>query len=82
MTVNYKYIILCTMCSFLLVSCGPKKEEEKPLSPPEQGEQKSDTLLSYPNNEDLEKQKEGQLPSKQEEELQIDEDNVMNPLPG
>lgn len=82
MKVHYKMITLCALCSVLAVACSPKKNEEKQLPPATQQEKKSDTFLSYPDNKDLEEQKEGLKPSEQEKELQKDEDNVMNPLPG
>lgn len=79
MKINYKQILVCVIFSILAVACGPKKEEEK-QSPPLK--QETNKLQSYPDNEILKKEKEGQIPSPQEEQLQIDEDNVMNPLPG
>ncbi len=98
------------MCSFLLVSCGPKKEEKMP-SVPEQVEQmneqqtpatvpanpsvpaqkngegltreqkeKPDTSLMYP--EHLGEKAKKDLTPEQQDELEINEDNVMNPFPG
>lgn len=79
MKINYKQILVCVIFSILAVACGPKKEEKKQQPPPAQ---ETNKLLSYPDNEVLKKEKEGQKPSEQEQELQIDEDNVMNPFPG
>jgi hypothetical protein len=68
------------MCSFLLVSCGPTKHEEK------QEEKQAEELKTAPV-ENLspqlpEKKNEEGLTPQQREELEINEDNVMNPLPG
>lgn len=81
MKINYKSIFLYTTCGFLLVSCGPKKQEEKPPeqkeavqpSVPEQKE-KPDTSLMYPEHLGP--------GTPQEQQLEINEDNVMNPFPG
>ena len=80
MNSQYKIIFASALCSVLAVACAPKKDEEKQMPPQEQGEKKPDTFLSYPN--DLEEQEKGETPSKQERDLQKNEDAVMNPLPG
>jgi len=82
MNIQCKYTILCTICAFLLASCGPKKQEGKPPeqkevvkpSAPEEKE-KEDTTLMYPEHL-------GPPATPQEQQLEIDEDNVMNPFPG
>lgn len=82
MNTKCKYTVLYIICAFLLVSCGPKKQEEKPPeqkeavqpSAPEQKE-KEDTTLMYPEHL-------GAPATPQEQELEINEDNVMNPFPG
>lgn len=79
MKMNYKKPLVCVIFSILVVACGPKKEGEKQQPPPAQ---ETNKLQSYPDSEILKKEKEGQIPSEQEQELQIDEDNVMNPFPG
>lgn len=68
---HYKTILASILCSALIVACAPKKEEEKHTPPQKQEEQKPDTSLSYPENFN------GKNPSEQ-----INEDNVMNPMPG
>lgn len=80
MNFNSKYIILSAMCALLLVSCGPKKHEEKPpakkeaVKPPAP-EEKPDTMLEYPEHP-------GEPLTPEGKKLEIEEDNVMNPLPG
>jgi type IV pilus biogenesis protein CpaD/CtpE len=80
MTLNYKtpckVILTSALCALLVVACAPKKkEEEKQMPPQEQGEKKPDTFLSYPQNL-------GEKPSQEDQKLQQEEDEVMNPLPG
>jgi hypothetical protein len=83
---NYKYanLVLLASAAFLLVSCGPKKTEEAP--PPEQNQEAPLQELQKPvPPEPLPKSlnnKGEPLTPGQKEELEIDEDNVMNPFPG
>jgi hypothetical protein len=85
MNIPYKHIALSTMCAFLLVSCGPKKQEEKPAEQKEavkplEDKENNDTLLMYP--EELSEEEKKALTPQEQEELEINEDNVMNPFPG
>jgi hypothetical protein len=66
MNFHYKNIMLLTLGALTLTSCGPQKKEEAPATQPEEV-QPSET--------------QGLSPS-QAEELKINEDNVMNPIPG
>jgi len=82
---NYKYtnLVLLVSAVFTLVNCGPKKTEE--ASPPEQNQGAPLQELQRPippeplpkhlNNKE-------ELTPGQKEELEIDEDNVINPFPG
>jgi len=84
MTAPYK-MILGAMGSILILGCAAQKAEAKQEgSASEKGETKEERnlLLSYPDTEDLEKQKKGETPSAEELKEQINEDNVMNPFPG
>lgn len=71
---NYKHITLCILCSFLLTACGPKKETEK-QEEPKQTQRMSPSAPQTPEHEEA-------LTPEQKEELEINEDNVMNPFPG
>ena len=70
-----KHVLFCTLCVALLTGCGAKKQE---TSTPEQmqGTEKE------PPSQKPEENQEGELTPQQEDQLKIDEDNVMNPLPG
>ncbi|OJW53386.1 MAG: hypothetical protein BGO67_01400 [Alphaproteobacteria bacterium 41-28] len=82
---KYKYtnLVLLISAAFVLVSCGPKTTEEAPQ--PEQKQEAPVQELEKPippeplprhlNNKE-------ELTPGQKEELEIDEDNVMNPFPG
>ena len=76
MKTNLKTIVLCTMGAFLLVSCNPTNHEKQASEQKE----KADTSLMYP--EKLDEKAKKDLTSQQQEELEINEDNVMNPFPG
>lgn len=78
MTFNYKNITLCVLCAFLLAACGPKKEMENKK---EQEQTQSGCGGSAPSQAP-EKKQETPLTPEQKEELEINEDNVMNPFPG
>ncbi len=92
MRVECKTLVLLTCSVFLVASCSPKKNEEVP--PPES---KQEAPLKEMKKEGMpapqhEKQmtppsgqhpkEEGTLTPEQKEELEINEDNVMNPFPG
>lgn len=75
MTIPCKKIILCTISAFLLIGCEPKKKKELPPSQPLQ-------IQTVPKGEPSEQQGGETLTPRQQEELKINEDNVMNPFPG
>lgn len=68
--IQQKNLILLTLAGLFLVSCGPqKKEETQPEAP-------QDVSPQPPQP------KGGTLTPRQEEELKIEEENVMEPFPG
>lgn len=69
---SYKSIILAGV-ALALVNCGPQKKEE---SQPEQ------TPMMELQKPEVPTQNETPLTPEQEDQLKIDEDNVMTPLPG
>ena len=83
MDFKWTKLVLLTCSVFILASCGPKKTEEAPA--PEQKQEAPMMKLqnpvppaplpTHPNKEEP-------LTPQQKEELEIDEDNVMNPFPG
>ncbi|HUX79075.1 MAG TPA: hypothetical protein VMW10_04940 [Alphaproteobacteria bacterium] len=84
MNFKLKRLMLLACSAIVLVSCGPKKTDEAPA--PEQKQESPSMELQkpvplqplpkHPNNKD------GTLTPGQKEELEIDEDNVINPFPG
>lgn len=76
MNSKYKTILLCTACSFLLVACSPKKNEDK------KAEEIKVAPVEKVSPSVPEKKNEKGLTPHQQEELKINEDNVMNPIPG
>ncbi len=80
---TYKYLLL-TAVMLAVVSCGPKKQEEaKPEESPmmelQKPEEKPMMELQKPEKGAKE---EAPLTPEQEDQLRIDDDNVLNPLPG
>ena len=78
-----KYILVAG-AMLVLVSCGPQKKEEAPL--PEQKQTVPMMELKKPEEvpqaHPAQPGKEVPLTPHQKEELEINEDNVMNPIPG
>jgi len=70
MNVELKKMIYCASTALLLVSCGQKKSEE--TVPPARVEEPQPTP---PQNEKP-------LTPQEMDQLEIDEDNVMEPFPG
>ncbi len=78
-----KFIVL--VCSvFVVVSCGPKKAEETTV--PDHKQETPMMELKKPeapaSQLEQDKKKDETLTPEQKEELEIDEDNVINPFPG
>lgn len=87
MRVNFKYAIIGAMlgaaCLFLLVACGPKKEEGSPVAQQKAEEPQSVPPAVIPPALHTPEQKhEEELTPEQKEKLEINEDDVMNPFPG
>ena len=76
MRFNKKHLILCLMGSFLLVSCGSKKEENQ-STVQQQAEPPCVSQSAVPGQK-----KETPLTPEEKEQLEINEDNVMTPFPG
>jgi len=76
--------ILGVACVFLLVTCGPKKEEGSPVAQAKEEQPQSAPPVVIPPAPQTPEQKheEGHLTPQQKEELEINEDDVMNPFPG
>jgi len=91
-----KKFILLACSAFILVSCGPKKQEEAPPPAIQQEMPQQEMPAPIPNNEasvgqpemlkklqpPQQKSNQEKLTPHQKEELEINEDNVMNPFPG
>ncbi len=83
MNVKWKKLILLTCSAFVLASCGEKKPQEAPA--PEHKQEAPLLKLKKPESaspSEQQQNKEGTLTPQQKEELEIDEDNVINPFPG
>jgi hypothetical protein len=76
MNIKHKTVLLCTVSAFLLVACGPKKEEKAPPMPEQadhMNKPKAPTVTPSPaSSEKLE----------QQNKLKREEDEVMDVVPG
>ena len=78
---TYKNITFYLMCSFILVSCGPTNHAGKQVEQQQLKEEKAPAII-LPAPEAHQNKNNEELTPQQKEELKINEDNIMNPLPG
>lgn len=74
MNTNQKNIIFYIICAFLLVACSPTDHEEKSSGVNQE--------TQAPSTPQAPKKTEDGLTRQQKEQLEINEDEVMNPFPG